>query len=73
MSKVKWRSKDGAHFLTGRICRLRVHYSRDLKVWFVLVAIGGKTHHEYQVQMGRMREKVLRHARVLFNAIEGKV
>lgn len=69
---AKWKHIGHFHLLTGKRCKLRVHYSRDLNLWFVLVAIGGKTHHEYQLQMGRMREKVLRHARVLFNAIEGK-
>lgn len=68
MSKAKWTSCEGVHWLKGERCEV------SLITWGenadVTVRIDGKWHHSY-----RRRDSlasVKRHARVLFNAIEGK-
>lgn len=70
MSKAKWEHKHGFSYLTGNRCSLRVHFETHVNDWCVTVRIGDQWHHEYYEH--NQREKVLRHARVLFNAIEGK-
>lgn len=67
MSKAKWTTREGVHRLKGERCQI------SLTIWpsttHIDVQIGGKWHHTYTRETG---EATKRHARVLFNAIEGK-
>lgn len=68
---AKWVHKGDFYYLVGTGRSIRVHWASERKEWCVLVSIAYRDHHEYYMRW-LSREKVLRHARVLFNAIEGK-
>lgn len=71
MSKARWVHSGRFSRLAGERCHIRVHWASERKEWCVFVFVLNKDHHEYYMRK-MPREKVLRHARVLFNAIEGK-
>jgi len=68
---AKWKHNKSCSQLAGNRCSLRVHWASERKEWCVLVFIDHAPHHEYHYGKIPLAD-ALRHARVLFNAIEGK-
>ncbi len=67
---AKWRCEEwGTPYLLGKRCELRI--LKFTHGTFIQVRIDDKCHHEYEI--GQDTPRTRKHARVLFNAIEGKV
>lgn len=67
MSAPKWTSCEGAHWLQGKRCELSIITWYDNAT--VTVRIDGRWHHVYERRDSIAAIK--RHARILFNALEG--